>query len=86
MAASFCVRCYSKPFLQTRVYVNRGHLIPTKAVMAAQSSAGVQEYIDGHGLQKTVEEVLNSCVKGKPEEPLSFMWVIHTSLCGLLKS
>jgi enolase len=39
----------------------------------AAAASGVQEYIDGHGLQKTVEEVLNSCVKSKPEEPLSFM-------------
>jgi len=35
--------------------------------------AGVQEYIDKHNLQKKVEDVLNSCVKARPEEPLSFM-------------
>lgn len=39
--------------------------------MAATS--GVQEYIDKFGLQTTVESVLNSCVKSKPDEPLSFM-------------
>jgi enolase len=39
--------------------------------MAATS--GVQEYIDKFGLQTTVESVLNSCVKAKPDEPLSFM-------------
>ncbi|KAG2445663.1 hypothetical protein HXX76_000272 [Chlamydomonas incerta] len=33
----------------------------------------VQEYIEKHGLEKKVEEVLNLCVKEKPEEPLSFM-------------
>ena len=38
--------------------------------MAAPS---VQEYLDTHGMQQTVEAVLNSCVKAKPEEPLSFM-------------
>lgn len=35
--------------------------------------ANVQEYIDKHGLQKKVEDVLNVCVKSKPDEPLSFM-------------
>jgi hypothetical protein len=33
----------------------------------------LQEYIDQHSLQKVVEDVLNGCVKTKPEEPLSFM-------------
>jgi len=33
----------------------------------------VQEYIDRHSLQKKVEDVLNACVKSKPEEPLSYM-------------
>lgn len=33
----------------------------------------VQEYIDKHDLSKKVEEVINACVKAKPEEPISFM-------------
>lgn len=33
----------------------------------------VQEYIDKHELSKKVEEVINACVKTKPDEPLSFM-------------
>lgn len=45
-------------------------LSPTTPTMAAPS---VQEYLDTHGMQQTVEAVLNSCVKAKPEEPLSFM-------------
>mmetsp|Transcript_27595 Transcript_27595/g.60368 ORF Transcript_27595/g.60368 Transcript_27595/m.60368 type:complete len:480 (+) Transcript_27595:154-1593(+) len=36
-------------------------------------SATVQEYIDKHQLQKRVEDVLNTCVKNKPDEPLAFM-------------
>jgi hypothetical protein len=35
--------------------------------------ARLQEYIDQHSLQKVVEDVLNGCVKTKPDEPLSFM-------------
>ncbi|KAL0021189.1 hypothetical protein WJX77_011086 [Trebouxia sp. C0004] len=33
----------------------------------------VQEYIDKHDLSKKVEEVINACVKAKPEEPISYM-------------
>lgn len=33
----------------------------------------IQDYIDRHGLQKKVEDVLNSCVKEKPADPLAFM-------------
>lgn len=33
----------------------------------------VQEYIDKHDLSKKVEEVINACVKAKPDEPISFM-------------
>ncbi len=36
-------------------------------------SETVQTYLDKHSLQTKVEEVLNSCVKAKPDEPLSFM-------------
>lgn len=35
--------------------------------------ARLQEYIDQHSLQKVVEDVLNGCVKTKPDEPLTFM-------------
>jgi enolase len=35
--------------------------------------SSVQSYIDQHSLQKNVEDVLNACVKAKPEEPLTFM-------------
>ena len=30
----------------------------------------IQEYIDKHGLQKKVEDVLNACVQAKPADPL----------------
>jgi len=33
----------------------------------------VQEYIDNHGLSKKVEDVVNACVKARPEEPSAFM-------------
>ena len=33
----------------------------------------VQEYIDQHGISKTVEEVINATVKAKAPEPNSFM-------------
>ncbi|GIL47394.1 hypothetical protein Vafri_4219 [Volvox africanus] len=46
-----------------------------RAAVARSSrvTMSVQEYIEKHGLEKKVEEVLNLCVKEKPEEPLSFM-------------
>jgi len=37
------------------------------------ASTPIQEYIDKHGLQKKVEDVLNSCVQAKPTDPLAFM-------------
>ena len=37
------------------------------------TAMSVQEYIDKHDLSKKVEEVINACVKAKPEEPISFM-------------
>ncbi|GBF87902.1 enolase [Raphidocelis subcapitata] len=37
------------------------------------ASTPIQEYIDKHGLQKRVEDVLNSCVQAKPADPLAFM-------------
>lgn len=43
----------------------------TRAQKSAMST--VQSYIDQHSLQKNIEDVLNSCVKAKPEEPLTFM-------------
>lgn len=33
----------------------------------------VAEYIEAHGLQEKVEQILNLCVKNKPAEPMSFM-------------
>ena len=33
----------------------------------------IQEYIDKHGLQKKVEDVLNACVQAKPADPLAYM-------------
>ena len=33
----------------------------------------LQEYIDNHDLSKKVEELVNTTVKAKPDEPLSFM-------------
>jgi hypothetical protein len=39
----------------------------------ASPCAAPRRYIEKHGLEKKVEEVLNLCVKEKPEEPLSFM-------------
>mmetsp|Transcript_10742 Transcript_10742/g.25493 ORF Transcript_10742/g.25493 Transcript_10742/m.25493 type:complete len:480 (-) Transcript_10742:274-1713(-) len=33
----------------------------------------VQQYIDKHGLTKTVEEIINATVKEQPDEPLHFM-------------
>jgi hypothetical protein len=32
-----------------------------------------QEYIDTHGISKTVEETINATVKAKAAEPTSFM-------------
>jgi hypothetical protein len=32
-----------------------------------------QEYIDAHGISKTVEEVINATVKAKAPEPCSYM-------------
>ena len=33
----------------------------------------VQEYLDKHDITKRVEEVINACVKAKPDEPISYM-------------
>ena len=38
----------------------------------------VQEYIEKHDLSKKVEELINSTVKAKPDEPLSYMVCICT--------
>lgn len=45
----------------------------THAAFRRVASMSVQEYIDKHDLSKKVEEVINACVKAKPEEPISFM-------------
>ena len=42
----------------------------------------VQEYIEKHELSKRVEEVINACVKTKPDEPLSFM-VLFATTCSV---
>ncbi len=49
------------------------------SVVTKMSVETVQGYIDKHSLQKTVEDVLNACVKSKPEEPLTFMASAETS-------
>lgn len=38
-----------------------------------RAKMSVQEYLEKHDLSKRVEEVINACVKAKPDEPLSFM-------------
>lgn len=50
--------------------------LPTAARKVA-STMSVQEYIDKHDLSKKVEEVINACVKAKPDEPISFMVQFH---------
>ena len=42
-----------------------------------------QAYLDTHGIQKAVEDVINSAVKHKPENPIAFMasWA-----CGLVRT
>ncbi len=53
-----------------------GHIRRPRVICKQPSimaSAAVQEYIEKHGLQKKVEDVLNLCVKEKADEPLSFM-------------
>ena len=50
--------------------------VPKRLLAASYKVAtamSVQEYIDKHDLSKKVEEVINACVKAKPEEPISFM-------------
>lgn len=52
----------------------RQHRIPRLDTVAkARHNMSVQEYIDKHDLSKKVEEVINACVKAKPDEPISFM-------------
>lgn len=46
---------------------------PPRSPSPAHVLSPSQEYIDQHSLQKVVEDVLNGCVKTKPEEPLTFM-------------
>ena len=33
----------------------------------------VQDYLDKHDLSKKMEELINTTVKARPDEPLSFM-------------
>jgi len=44
-----------------------------QAADVAPWAAFRQEYIDAHGISKTVEEVINATVKAKASEPCSFM-------------
>ena len=56
-------------------------IVPRRLSTAARkvaSTMSVQEYIDKHDLSKKVEEVINACVKAKPEEPISFM--VHSRI------
>jgi hypothetical protein len=46
---------------------------PAPADVAHPGSAFRQEYIDAHGISKTMEEVINATVKAKAAEPCSFM-------------
>ena len=46
----------------------------------------VQEYIDKHDLSKKVEELINSTVKAKPDEPLSYMVRNRDSSGGVKQS
>lgn len=61
------------------VQVHRHSLLTSPGHSSGRSSAAhphcvlLQEYIDTHSLQKVVEDVLNGCVKTKPDDPLSFM-------------
>eukprot|EP00213_Chloropicon_mariensis_P006586 CAMPEP_0197472472 /NCGR_PEP_ID=MMETSP1309-20131121/3673_1 /TAXON_ID=464262 /ORGANISM="Genus nov. species nov., Strain RCC998" /LENGTH=479 /DNA_ID=CAMNT_0043011029 /DNA_START=369 /DNA_END=1808 /DNA_ORIENTATION=+ len=41
----------------------------------------VQDYIDTHRLQAKVEEAINACVKGKPDEPCSYIADFLTKMC-----
>lgn len=41
--------------------------------MAQQSEQAVQEYLDTHKLQQTVEEAINACVKANAEDPCDFI-------------
>jgi Enolase, N-terminal domain len=43
------------------------------ALTTTVSFPNTQEYIDAHGISKTVEEVINATVKAKAPEPCSFM-------------
>merc|ERR1712072_38968 len=43
--------------------------------------ASVQDYIDQHKLQAKVEEAINACVKGKPEEPCSYIADVLLKMC-----
>ena len=58
-----------KPLVRTR-QITSPSAVPN---MAAATATPIQDYIDRHGLQKKVEDVLNSCVKEKPADPLAFM-------------
>jgi enolase len=43
--------------------------------------ASVQDYIDQHKLQAKVEEAINACVKGKPQEPCAYIADALLKMC-----
>ena len=50
------------------------HRAPYRQPLSAKAAGmSLQEYIDNHDLSKKVEELVNTTVKAKPDEPLSFM-------------
>ena len=53
---------------------------PTLLCVHKADRMSVSEYIEKHGLEKRVEEVLNACVKAKPAEPMEFM--VRTARSG----
>ena len=47
--------------------------VSTRRGSVIRPRMSVQEYIDKHELSRKVEEVINLCVKAKPDEPMSYM-------------
>lgn len=54
--------------------------------LATMSSPDVQAYVEKHGLQKKVEDVLNLCVSSKAEEPMAFMVSGQPASGGVMRS
>lgn len=47
--------------------------LPLRHSPRAVKAMAIQEYIDQHDLQKKVEQLINTCVQKKPDDPLAFM-------------